>query len=436
MLSAQRKPPSAAIELDPEMLDLSQIIRTGDTVFWGQGTSEPLTLTEALVRQRASLGKVNTFIGPSFSGTLQPEHADHLAFGSYCGMGKNQRLSKAGLLDIVPCHYSHLPKLIASGLLACDVVFVQLSAPNAAGELSLGVANDYLLEAARRARTVIAEINDRTPWTYGSEELADVSIDYVVRTSRPMLEVKPATIGDVERRIASFAAQYIPDGAVLETGMGAIPDAILLALRGHRNLGIHSGMIGDSAMDLMESGAVTNSHKPIDRGVTTTGVLFGTERLYRFAHRNPEIRLRPARYTHDPRNLAKFDRFVAINSAIEVDLTGQVNAEVADGVYVGGVGGQIDFVRAAASSPKGRSIIALPSTAREGKVSRIVARLSGSVTTPRSDADMVVTEWGAAELGGQSLKERAKRMIAIAHPSAREDLEREAHKMSSGQFIS
>lgn len=436
MVSAQRKPKAMAIELDPETLDLSQIIRSGDTVFWGQGTSEPLTLTEALVRQRAALGNVHTFIGPSFSGTLQPEHADHLSFSSYCGMGKNQRLSKAGLLDIVPCHYSQLPKLISSGRLKCDVVFVQLSSANIEGEHSFGVANDYLLDALRQARVVIAEINDRAPCTYGSEDLASVRIDYVVRTSRPMLEVKSAAIGEVERSIARFAAQYVPDGAVLETGMGAIPDAILLALRGHKNLGIHTGMAGDSVVELMECGAVTNSYKAIDRGVTVTGVLFGTERLYRFAHKNPEIRLCPTRYTHDPRNLGRFEKFIAINSAIEVDLTGQVNAEVADGVYVGGVGGQLDFVRAAAASPLGRSIIALPSTAKEGRVSRIVATLSANVTTPRSDADVVVTEWGAAELGGQTLKERAKRMISIAHPSVREALEREAHKMFSGRYIS
>lgn len=425
-----------AIELKADALDLSKIIQAGDTVFWGQGTSEPLTLTEALVRQRTSIGRIGTFFGPSFSNTLQPEHADCLSFSSYCGIGKNQRLSKAGLLEIIPSHYSQLPKLIASGQMACNVAFLQLSGPNAEGRHSFGVANDYMLAAARKARVVIAEINDQAPWTHGGEELADLRIDYVVRTSRPILELKSSAIGDVERRMGAIAAQYIPDGAILEAGIGAIPDAILAALKEHRDLGIHTGMIGDSVVDLFESGALTNSLKPVDRGVTTTGVMFGTERLYRFAHQNPALQLRPATYTHDPRIMASFDKFVAINSAIEVDLTGQVNAEVADGYYVGGVGGQGDFVRAALHSPMGRSIIALPATAKEGKVSRIVSRLSGSVTTSRSDADVVVTEWGAAELRGQTLKERARRMIAIAPPFAREKLEREAHELFGARALS
>lgn len=416
------------IELRANDIDLKGMVRAGDTVFWGQGTSEPLTLSEALVRQRADLGRINVFLGASFSNTLQPEHADFLSFTSYGGIGANQRLSKAGVLRILPCHYSHIPALIARGELRCDVAFLQLSAPNATGEYSLGVANDYMLDAARGARVVIAEINDQAPWTYSSEPPTGIRIDYLVHASRPVVALKAQTIGEVERQISLHAARYIPDGAVLETGIGAVPDAVLSALHGHRNLGVHTGMIGDSVMELMEAGVVTNLLKPVDRGISVTGVLFGSERLFKFAHENQAIRLSPARYTHGASVLARFANLVAINSAVEVDLTGQVNAEVSDSAYIGAVGGQVDFVRAATNSAHGRSIIALPSTAQLGKRSRIVARTSGGVTTtPRSDADIVVTEWGAAELRGQTIPERTRRMIAIAHPAFREQLEREAH---------
>lgn len=418
------------IELREDDLDLSGIVRAGDTVFWGQGTSEPLTLTESLVRQRAEIGPIRVFLGASFSTTVRPEHADHLSFISYGSIGENRRLSEAGVLRIVPCHYSQLPHLIARGELRCDVAFLQLSAANAAGEHSMGVANDYMLDAARAARVVVAEINDRLPWTFDGGAPAGLRIDYVVRTSRPVVELRMPSYGEREQRISAHAASHIPDGAVLQTGIGVIPDAILSALRSHRDLGVHTGSIGDGIIDLMESGAVTNRLKAVDPEVTVTGVLFGSERLFRFAHGNPGVRLSPARYTHDPAVLARFDRFVAINSAIEVDLTGQVNAEVNDGLYMGAVGGQSDFVRAAIISRHGRSIIALPSTAASDRVSRIVSRLAGGVATSlRSDADIVATEWGAAELRGQTIPERARRMISIAHPAFRERLEREAHSL-------
>lgn len=418
--------------LEPQRgdLDLSRIVRPGDSVLWSQGASEPLALTEALVAQRAAIGRASVFVGLSLSSTLRPEHADHLSVTSYGGLGTNAALARAGVLGILPSHYSQLPSLLESGALRCDVALVQLSAPNAAGEHSLGASNDYMLYAARRARVVVAEINERAPWTYGSELLAGTRIDYAVRTSRPLPELKGRSPGEIERRIAQGAAAYVPDGAVLQTGVGVLPDAILSALRGHRDLGVHSGVMTERLAELMEAGVVTNRLKPIDRGVAVAGILLGGERLYRFAHENRELRLCPAGYTHDPRVLSRLERFVAINSALEVDLTGQVNAELGDGTYLGAVGGQLDFVRAATGTARGRSIIALPSTARGNAVSRIVARLSeGVTTTPRSDADVVVTEWGSAELRGRTLEERARGMIAIAHPDFREPLEREAHDL-------
>ncbi|HSB97788.1 MAG TPA: acetyl-CoA hydrolase/transferase C-terminal domain-containing protein [Spongiibacteraceae bacterium] len=421
-------------ELTAAALDLSRYIRAGDTVFVGQGTAEALTLTEALTAQRAQIGAVKVFLGPTFSQTWQPEHADYLTFLSYGALGNNQQLAQAGLLNVIPSHMSQLPQLIDSGTLPADVVLIQLSPPNARGEYSFGIANDYLVAAMRRARVVIAEVNDQVPWTYcdragsGSTALAQLRIDYLVRTSRPLLELKGAAIGATEQRIAAFAAEFIGDGAVLQTGIGAIPDAILSALGERRDLGVHSGLIGDCVIDLIRRGVMNGARKNIDRDLAVGGVVFASESSYRFLHENAQVLLQPVTHTHDLQTIAALDNFIAINSAIEVDLTGQVNAEMAGANYIGAVGGQLDFVRGAWAARGGRSIIALPATAKNASISRIVARIdNGNVTTPRSDADLIVTEWGAAELRGQTLAERMRRMIAIAHPDFREGLERAAH---------
>jgi acetyl-CoA hydrolase len=244
-----------------------------------------------------------------------------------------------------------------------------------------------------------------------------------------VLELKPPAIGDVERAIARHAASFIEDGTVLQMGIGAIPDATLQSLKDRKDLGIHSGMLGDAVVDLAESGALTNASKPIDRGVTITGSLMGTRRLYDWAHRNVELGMREVAYTHGDATLVQLGNFVSINSAIEVDLTGQVNAEMAGDAYVGGTGGQVDYVRAGQRSHTGRSIIAFASTARGDQVSRIVSNLAGPVTTTRTDVDVIVTEHGMADLRSQPIRERARRLIAIAHPKFRERLEREAHDL-------
>jgi acyl-CoA hydrolase len=222
-------------------------------------------------------------------------------------------------------------------------------------------------------------------------------------------------------------AELVPDGAVIQIGIGAMPTAILDALHSRRRLGIHSGMISDSVIDLVGAGAVTNETKPFDRGVSVAGTLLGTRRLYDFANQNKTLILKPLTFTHNVALLSQIDRYTSLNSAIEVDLSGQVNAEVAGGVYIGAVGGQVDYVRAARRSRGGRSVIAMPATARRGTVSRIVAKLSAPVvTTARSDVDTIVTEFGTAELCGISLEERARRLIPLADPRFREDLERAA----------
>lgn len=411
--------------VDAASLDLSEVVRPGDGIIWGQACAEPQTLVERLVAQRAALSGCGVFLGVNYTGLVRPEHADHLRLTAYCGAGHNRALADAGVLDIHPHPYSRLGGLIREQRVRCDVVFVQVSPPNSRGEYSLGLAAEYLVPALDVARAVVAEVNDRIPWTYADRVLREADLTLAVRTSRPPAALPYGAPGEIERRIAVHAAPFVPDGATLETGLGSLPDAVLDALADRRDLGMHSGAFGEAAVTLMQRGVLTNARKPVDVGVTVAGVLFGGQRLFDYANENPALRLCSVEHTHDPRVLSRFERFVAINSAVEVDLTGQVNAEVAGGSYVGAVGGALDFIRAANQSPGGVSVVVLPSSLG-GKRSRIVAQLSGPVATPRSEAGVFVSEWGSADLRGCTLRERVERMIGIAHPDLRETLERAA----------
>ena len=406
-------------------IDLSKFIRPGDGVFWGQACSEPLTLTEAFVAQRARYPGASVFMGVNYSGTVTAEHADHLKLLSYCGAGHNRKLADAGALDICPFPYSQLGGLIRGGKLKSDVVLVQVSPPNERGEYSLGISVEYLGAALETARVVIAEVNDQVPWTHTQPLLAAKDFAHMVHSSRPPVPLPYGAPGETELAIGRNAAEYIPDRSVLEFGLGSLPDAILAALGDRRDLGIHSGLLCDGVARLMLSGAITNAHKSIDPGVTVGGVLFGTRVLFDFARKNPAIRLRSTDYTHSARTLGRLERFVAVNSAVEVDLTGQVNAEIANASYVGAVGGALDFIRAANASPGGVSLMCLPASIGT-RLSRVVAKLSGPVATPRSEAGVFVTEFGAADLRGVPLAARPAKMIAIAHPAFRESLERDA----------
>jgi acyl-CoA hydrolase len=422
------------VATDARGLNLGAFLRDDDHIVWGQACGEPTTLVEALIEQAGSIGHLSAFAATSFSGILSKEAAERVTLSSMGAIGALRTLTAAGRLGVIPCHVSQIGPMIEQGLIGCDVAFVQVSPPDAGGNHSFGLINDFIQAAVHKARVVIAEVNERVPFTLGDAVLPAARIDCAVHVARTPVEVPAAKVGETDLAIAKIVAGYIEDGAVLQVGIGATPDAILRLLHDRRDLGVHSGMIGDGLVDLVEAGVVTNARKPIDEGVSITGALIGTERLYQFAHRNPKIGMRRSAYTHSESTLSRLTRLVTINSAIEVDLTGQVNAEQSGDQYLGGTGGQVDYVRAGGRSSGGHSIIALPATAKGGRVSRIAATLSGPVTTARSEVDVIVTEFGAAELKGRTLAERARRLLAVAHPDFREELERAAHVIQRRGF--
>ncbi len=399
---------------DIATLELTRYIRPGDTVAWGQACAEPLTLTRALADQRQELGGVRCFAGISSSAAVRPEHCDYLSFASYTAAGANRALRAAGLLDILPCHYSDLPRILSDGPLRADVLFLSLPPAGPDGRFGLGLGADYVAALIGGGARVIAEVNDQVPDVGCDRRLSRGEIDVIVYTSRPPAEYPAAPARPAEAAIAAHIAGLVPDGATIQVGLGSMPSAVARRLRDHRDLGVHSGMITDAIAELIEAGVVTGARKTLDRGLAVTGFLMGTRTLIARAAADRTIQLRDTRYTHDQAVLAAQHALVAINSATEVDLTGQANLETAAGRYVGAVGGAADFLRGAAQSPGGLPVIALPSTA--GTASRIVATLSGPATLARADAGVIVTEHGVADLRGLTLDQRRERMLAIAHP--------------------
>ncbi len=416
-----------------EQLDLSQFLHPGDRIVMGQACGEPTTLVETLIAQGRDIGNLSAFIATSFSGLFTAKATNSFALSSMGAIGALRSLTKAQKLSVIPLHVSQVGPMIEADILGCDVAFIQVSPADNNGNHSYGLISDYTQAAVDKARVVIAEVNDQVPFSQG-EMIHSSRIDCAVEVSRAPVEIPVAKISELDEAIARHAAQYFVDGSVIQTGVGAVPDAILRLLHDRKDLGVHSGMLGDGLVELVEAGVVTNARKAIDTGVSINGALIGTRRLYDFAHNNSLIRMCSTRYTHDAAILAQLERLVTINSAMEVDLTGQVNAEQSGANYLGGTGGQVDFVRAGARSPGGHAIIALPATAKGGSISRITVNLSGPVTTARTDVDVIVTEFGAAELKGQSLAERTRRLIAIAHPDFQEQLSEAAYIIQQRGF--
>jgi acyl-CoA hydrolase len=403
------------------MIDLGTYLRPGDGVWWGQGGAEPEPLVNALLDQVDEIGPVRAFCGLTWNERLSGDLPDSLTVLSYGGLGELRRLSRHGLLDVVPCHYSAIPRMFEQGRLPGDVGFVQVSSPDSDGLVSLGIGVEYAADALLHTRTMIAEINHRMPPTIGSTRLPLSAFAAVIETDRPLREAPVRGSDDAERVIAENVAGLVEDGDTVQLGVGSLPNAVLELLADRVDLGFHSGMITDGVMTLMEKGVITGARKEIDRGLAVTGAALGSTALYERLHEFP-IEFRPASYTHAPAVLSQLRSLVSINSALEVDLLGQVGAEVRRGVHIGAVGGQVDFSRAAALTGA-RSIIALRSESA-GESAIVTALHGGVVTTARVDVDAVVTEHGVAMLTGCTVAERALRLIGIAAPKHREGLER------------
>jgi acyl-CoA hydrolase len=356
----------------------------------------------------------------------RPEHAA-LRYATWHMSPRLEDARRRGRVAFVPMRYFDLvTEFAGGGRWAPDAVLIHTSPPDARGYLSLGVSVSVALPAARTAPLVIAQVNPRMPRAQGGGWLHASQVDVAVEVDEPLVEYPPPTVGVVERAIGAHVAALVPDGAVVQVGVGAIPQAVLEALKGHRDLALHSLLV-DAGVALIERGVATAARKRFHRGRHDLAEAMGTRRTFDFLHDNAVVNMESSAFTHDPELVARLERFVAINSALEIDLTGQVTAESLGRRQVAGIGGQFDFVLGASRAPGGASIIALPSTGgRDGAVSRIVPQLAGGagVTTPRYLADWVVTEHGAARLRGLSDRARATALIAVAHPRFQGELER------------
>jgi 4-hydroxybutyrate CoA-transferase len=405
-----------------------QLIRPGARVFVHGAAATPTPLLEALAA-RDDLDGVRLY--HLHTGGPFPLTAPHLT-GRFRSVsffvGEALRHAVAdGDADFIPVFLADIPGLFTSGAIPLDVALVQVSAPDAHGLCSLGTSVDAARAAVDSARLVIAEVNERMPRTYGHTAIALARFDAFITTSRPLHEHPPAPETAVDRRIGELIADLVEDGATLQLGIGAIPDAVLARLGGKHDLGVHTEMFSDRLIPLIEGGVVTNRRKAVHPGRTVTSFVYGTRALYDFVHDNPLVEFHPCDRTNDTALIRKNDRVVAINSAIEVDLTGQVCADsIGHGIY-SGIGGQMDFIRGAALSRGGRPIVALPSTAARGTLSRIVSALKpgAGVVTTRGHVHWVVTEYGAVNLHGSTLRERAEALVSIAHPDFRAELARE-----------
>jgi acyl-CoA hydrolase len=404
-----------------------EAVRSGDRVWIQSGCGTPSPLVDALVARASSLRNVEivhmktlgeaAYTRPGYEGIFRHR-------GLFLGENVREAVI-AGRADYTPIFLSEIEGLFVSGALPLDVVLMQVSPPDEHGYVTLGTTVDCTLTATRYAKVVIAEVNERMPRTHGETAIHVSRISALVETSRPLLELHPEPFTPMHRRVAENVASLIPDGATLQTGIGGIPDAVLACLGDKRDLGIHSELVGDGVIDLMESGVLNGERKSLHRGKAVIAFVLGSQRLIDFVDENPAFEFRSISYTNDPFVVAQNDRMVAINAALQVDLTGQVCADSLGTKPYSGFGGQVDFIRGAARSKGGVPIIALPSTARHGDLSRIVPVLEpgAGVVTSRGDVHYVVTEHGVAYLHGKTLRERAEAMISIADPRFRAELE-------------
>ncbi len=412
-------------------LDAVATIGSGDFVWSHSMAATPTVLLEALAVHARSLRDVTLM-------QLHLEHAEAVASPELEGHLRNRcffagaatrALINQGRADYVPMFLSEIPKLLRRREQRLDAALVQVSTPDQHGNCSLGISVEATAAACDAAGKIIAHINPNMPRTHGDSFINLRDIDYAYVEEAPLLVTEPREITEVEQRIGEIVASRIHDGDCLQMGIGAIPDAAVRCLAGHRNLGVHTEMFSDGVLGLLEAGVITNANKKVARGRVVTGFTMGSERLYRFVDDNPEVTFLDIEFVNNPVVIAKNPQVASINSAIQIDLTGQICADSMGHKIYSGVGGQVDFVLGATFSEHGKSIIALPSTARKGSLSRLVPALErgAGVVTTRAAVDYVVTEYGLAELRGRSLSERARDLVNIAHPDFRESLARAAH---------
>ncbi len=409
-------------------------IKSGEQIYLHGAAATPSVLLDALVARAPELRDVRVVHlhceGPGPH--LTPEMAPHFRHRALF-IGPNARAAvNEGRAEYIPSFLSDVPRLFETGLIPLDAVFVNATPPDGHGFCSLGTSVEAMHAAIRAARTVIVQFNRAVPRTLGDSFIHVDQIDLAVECDVPPYEHLVGESGDIERRIGQFVADLVPDGATIQMGIGGIPSAVGAALVDKRDLGVHTEMFTDVVVDLVERGVINGSRKERNRGKIVAAFLMGTRRVYDFVRDNPMVEMRPVDFTNDTHVIRSFSRMTAINSAIEVDLTGQVVADSIGHRMYSGVGGQMDFVRGATLASEGRAIIALPSTAARGSASRIVAAIKegAGVVTTRAHARTIVTEWGVAELWGRSLHERAEALISIADPAFRDGLRFDARRLN------
>jgi 4-hydroxybutyrate CoA-transferase len=410
--------------------DAVKAIESGMCVYIHPGCAEPEQLVKAMVRRAPELRDVRVvhiltrgnadYVSPEMQG-----HFRHIAF--FAGSNVRQAINE-GRADFVPVFLSEIEALFSSGAVPIDVALIHVSPPDEHGFCSFGVGVDTSKTAAEQARIVIAQVNPKMPRTLGDSFIHINKIHRIVETSDDLLEHPMGQISDVAQKIGRNIAMMIEDGSTLQLGIGEIPDAVLNYLTDRKNLGIHTEMVSDGIIDLIDKGILTNEKKTLHPGKIILSFVLGTRRLYEFIDNNPVFEFHPSCYTNDPFIISRNDRMVAINSALEVDITGQVCADSLGYSLYSGIGGQVDFIRGAARSRGGKPIIALPATAKDETVSRIVPHVQegAGIVTSRGDVHYVVTEYGTAYLHGKPISERCRALIGIAHPNFREELEKAA----------
>lgn len=406
-----------------------KIVQSGDRLHWPCVAAAPELLIKALVARAPELQNVHIthLYTEGYADYVLPQYAQNFHLDSFFVGGNVRKATQTGLADYIPCSLSDTARIIREGFQPVDGVFLTVSEPDGDGYVSLGTSVDCTLAAIEQARYVIAQVNRNMPFCYGDARIPMSKITAFVRNDVPLLEAEFPPLSEQDILIGKQAAALIPDGATLQIGIGNIPNAVLAQLGDHRDLGIHSEMFSDGVIPLIESGVINGRHKKIDVGKHVATFLKGTQKLYDFVHHHPDVLMQDVAYTNSPSIIAQNPKVVALNSAIQIDLTGQVCADSLGTKIFSGSGGQLDFMLGAVASEGGIPIIAMPAMTAKG-VSKIVPTLAegAGVVTPRTVVHWVITEFGAVNLFGKPMRERAKLLISIAHPSAQEALEKAA----------